>query len=248
MYNVDTVSLTMNFNRYKKRKIRKYIRISKNKRFKIVRKRRKQKKKKLDWNYIYRMQCKITKQLVLYAKDKKNRDCEIKYNRLSNENKDILNRLRKNGNRKQKTIYWHGQYDGYIFNYNENWHSLIIMLPNYKVENYTKYEIKDKVNSVIMEYFGLELQELNELVLNRLDVHCDYDYGEGEDYDIILNILDKAPEKIYGYKKIIQKNDKNGYILKYLAVSKKKYAEELITIENNLIRVEKGNKDYEKNE
>lgn len=82
MHNVDTISLTMTFRRYTTGK-------------------------QLDWNYIYKVQSKIMKKLVLYEKDKQNREREIRYNRLCNDNKYLLTKIRNNSKRKNKTIYWH---------------------------------------------------------------------------------------------------------------------------------------------
>lgn len=221
MYNVDTLSLTMNFNR------------------------KLENSTKLDWNYIYRIDRTMKGKLVLYSKDKANRDREIRYSKLSNENKELLSRLTK---RKQRAIYWHGEYDRYIFTYNENWHNLTIMLPNFKLEELTADAIKYNVNKAIMTYFNLQQKELNELVLNRLDIHCDYDFGEDEDYDIIRNILEKAPDKFYTYQKKLILDSKDGYIMKYLAVRKNEYIEDLMTIENNLLRLDKEKQKNENNE
>ena len=58
MHNVDTMSLTMTCRRYTD-------------------------KGELDWNYIYKIQDKIAKKMVLYESDKQNRDRERKYNNFS---------------------------------------------------------------------------------------------------------------------------------------------------------------------
>lgn len=83
MHNVDTMSLTMNF-------------------------RRKNETGEIDWNYIYKIQSKIMKKLVMYKKDKQNREREIRYNNLSRDSKFLLNRLLPvDTKRKKRPIYWH---------------------------------------------------------------------------------------------------------------------------------------------
>lgn len=223
MFNVDTLSLTMTF--------RRYIKI-----------------RKLDWNYIYKVQSKIMKKLVLYERDKQNREKEIRYSRLSNENRIVIDRILKNRKRRILPIYWHGKYDGYVFTYNENWQSLTIMLPNNKVEKYTADEIKSDVRKVIIEYFNLEPAELNELVLNRIDVHCDYKFDNEVQYLIIKNIIKKAPDRFYNYKKRLIKDDKDGYLLKYIALRKNKNIEDILTLEEKNLEVESEVEEYENNE
>lgn len=223
MFNVDTLSLTMTF--------RRYIKI-----------------RKLDWNYIYRVQSKIMKQLVLYETDKQNREREIRYSKLNIKNKIVLDRLMKNRKRRILPVYWHGKYDGYIFTYNENWQSLTIMLPNNKVEKYTADEIKSNVIKVILQYFKLEPTELNDLVLNRIDVHCDYKFDNQEQYLIIKNIIKKAPDTFYTYKKRLIKDDQDGYLLKYIAFRKNKNIDNLITLENKTLEIEREMEEYEEYE
>lgn len=120
------------------------------------------------------------------------------------------------------------------------------MLPNNKVEEQTAEEIKSNVTSAIIEYFGLKPDELNELVINRIDVHCDYQFDDKEEIDIIINILEKAPQNYYTYKKHILKNDKDGYILKYYSTKKNKSIIEPISFETGYIAIEKKGEENEK--
>lgn len=223
MHNVDTMSLTMTFRRYTD-------------------------KGELDWNYIYKIQDKIAKKMVLYESDKQNRDRERKYNNLSISGKRWLTRLlAADAKRKKVPIYRHGKYNGYVFTYNETWQSLSIMLPNIKVEEQTATDIKADVIKSIMEYLELEPEELNDLVLNRIDICCDFNYDEKEEIEIITNILDKAPDSIYTYKKHLIKNDKDGYVLKYYSVRKDKEVVEPITIVDGMITIPKESKQDEIN-
>ena len=124
------------------------------------------------------------------------------------------------------------------------------MLPNSKVEDYTAEEIKNNVIKTIIEYFELEPTELNELVINRIDIHCDYNFDDKEEFIIIRNILKKAPDNLYTYKKYLLKDDGDGYILKYLAVRKNKYVQEIVGIEDDILVIdkEKETKNNESNE
>ena len=117
----------------------------------------------------------------------------------------------------------------------KNWQSLTIMLPNNKVEKYPAEEIQFNVSNTIVEYFKLEPSELNQLVVNRIDIHCDYKYEDKEEYSIIKNILKKAPENFYTYKKRIIDDEEKGYIFKYLAVRKNNNIQKFISIQDELL-------------
>lgn len=80
MYNVDTLALTMTFRRYTTGG--------------------------LDWKYIYQVQEKITNKLVLYKKDRENRERERSFNNLSREGKNFLNRIIPKRTKRSK-VYWH---------------------------------------------------------------------------------------------------------------------------------------------
>ena len=215
MYNVDTMSLTMTFRRYNE-------------------------KGEMDWNYIHKIEDKIAKKMVLYEDDKQNRDRERRYNNLSVSGKRWLTRLLPSDAKRKKTsIYRHGKYNGYVFTYNETWQSLTIMLPNIKVEKQSETAIKADVIQSIMEYLQLESYELNELVANRIDVFCDFNYDDREEFVIIKNILDKAADTIYTYRKHLEKDDKDGYILKYYSVRKDKEVVEPVTIEDKMTTIQK---------
>ena len=212
MFNVDTMSLTMTFKKYEN-----------------------EYRNRLNWSYIYSIQSKIMKKMVLYEKDRQNREKEIRYRNLCTENRILISRMLGKRKREILPIYWHGKYDGYVFTYNENWQSLTIMLPNNKVEKYTAEEIQFNVSNTIVEYFKLEPSELNQLVVNRIDIHCDYKYEDKEEYSIIKNILKKAPENFYTYKKRIIDDEEKGYIFKYLAVRKNNNIQNFISIQDELL-------------
>ena len=215
MHNVDTMSLTMTFRRYNE-------------------------EGEMDWNYIHKIEDKIAKKMVLYEDDKQNRDRERRYNNLSVSGKRWLTRLLPSDAKRKKTsIYRHGKYNGYVFTYNETWQSLTIMLTNSKVEEQSATDIKQSVIQAIMDYLELKPEELNELVVNRIDVCCDFNYDDREEFVIIKNILDKAPNGVYTYRKHLLKDDKDGYILKYYSVRKNKEVVEPLTIEDGMITIPK---------
>ena len=220
MHNVDTMSLTMTFRRYNE-------------------------KGDMDWNYIHKIEDKIAKKMVLYEDDKQNRDRERRYNNLSVSGKRWLTRLlSSDAKRKILSVYRHGKYDDYIFTYNETWQSLTIMLTNSKVEEQSATDIKQSVIQAIMDYLELKPEELNELVVNRIDICCDFNYDEKEEIEIITNILDKAPNGVYTYRKHLLKDDKDGYILKYYSVRKNKEVVEPLTIEDGMITIPKKESEH----
>ena len=51
----------------------------------------------------------------------------------------------------------------------------------------------------------------------RIDVKNDYQYQDNEEWEIIKNIIDKAPDTIYSYKKDVRRNDDTGYVVKYVS-------------------------------
>ena len=121
------------------------------------------------------------------------------------------------------------------------------MLPNLKVEDKNAEQIKAEVASTIVDYFELELDDLNELVVNRIDIHSDYKYDDKDEIDIIINILDKAPQNYYTYQKHLLKNDSDGYMLKYYSVKKNNEIIEPITFETGYKAFKKGDGDESEN-
>jgi len=203
MYNVDTITLQML-----------------TKRFNIITDIDGRKHRKIDREYTDYMTLKLIDKLKLTEENRQNRVREIRYNRLSNYNKENLSRMTKKSRKKLK-VNWYGKSKGYSFNFNETWSSLTITISHSHIETYTADEIIENTRNIIMEYFELEPENLNELTLNRLDVHCDYRYEDDEELAIIKNILEhKAPDEIYSYKKRQKKNNSNAYIYTYSAIRK----------------------------
>lgn len=132
----------------------------------------------------------------------------------------------------KKKIKYHLTYgEGYVFCFNEYWNSLTTMLPHFMVEEYDEAEILGELEGAIITCFGLEDNELNEFKLNRLDIKCDFKYKNQEEFNIIKNILEKAPDQFYTYKKQIREDDEKGYLFTYVAVRKQKYADSFIRLE-----------------
>ena len=118
---------------------------------------------------------------------------------------------------KHKNIYWKGKYGSYFFTYNETWNSLTIMLEHKAIKNYTSEQILENTKNVVMQYFKLEQDEINKIVLTRIDIKTDYRYKNEEELKIIKNIIEKAKSKLLTYIKITIQNDENGYTVKYIA-------------------------------
>ena len=108
-----------------------------------------------------------------------------------------------------------GQYNGYSFFYNCEWHSLTVTAPHFKIEKYTDDEIIANVKEVIMNYFELEDDKIPEIYLSRLDIKNDYLCNPSEDLKIIKNILFKARCSFRFYTKKILRNDDKGFLIKY---------------------------------
>lgn len=226
MYNVDTITLQML-----------------TKRFIIVTDADGKKHRKIDRAYTDNMTLKMIDKLKLTEENRQNRAREIRYNRLTNCNKEVLSKITKKSRKKLK-VNWFGRYKGYSFNFNETWSSLTVMVSHSHIETYTADEIIENTKKIIMEYFELESKYLNEITLNRLDIHCDYRYEDDEELKIIKNILEqKAPNEIYSYKKRPKKNNSNAYIYTYSAIRKNDKEDTAIVINgkenlSNYIEVE----------
>lgn len=150
--------------------------------------------KLIDWKNTSRINKKIKSKLYLKSVDK-------------NIRKDSVN------SDKNVKKYWYGKYKDYSFVYNERWDYLMVTVPHYLVEQYTQYQIINNVQNIIMEYFNLKQQEINKIQLNRIDIHNDFQFQSNEELNIIKNILNKAPDNFYKYKKQLLKDDDEGYIL-----------------------------------
>ena len=202
MFNVDTVTLSMNCRQYETET------------------------KKVDWKNTSRINKKIKSKLWLKSVDKNNR----KYG-MGPDNK--------------AKKYWYGKYQNYTFVYNERWNYLMITVPHFLVEQYTQYQIISEVKNIIMEYFNFKQQEINKIQLNRIDIHNDFKFQSDEELNIIKDILKKAPDNFYTYKKQLLKNDSEGYILVYKSIRKNST---LLSVERGIIEDKWGeleNEDYE---
>lgn len=201
MFNVDTITLAMSTEKYStKRKGKWYY-------------------EELDYEHTKYINNKITSRLWLDKESKK-----IK------RKQDEWSYGTDNPYPDYKCIYYHGTYDDYVFNFNYDWNYLTVMLPHDKIELFEEYEIIAECETAIMKFFGLKYDDLNQLKLNRLDVKCDYRYKDLEEFGIIKNIIAKAPNKLYSYQKRLLKNDDEGYILTYSAISKNNRIKNLFEI------------------
>ena len=202
MFNVDTVTLSMNCRQYETET------------------------KKVDRKNTIRINKKIKSKLWLKLVDKNSR----KYG-MGPDNK--------------AKKYWYGKYQNYTFVYNERWNYLMVTVPHFLVEQYTQYQIISQVQNIIMKYFNLKQQEINKIQLNRIDIHNDFKFQDNEELEIIKNILKKAPDNFYTYKKQLLKDDKDGYILVYKSIRKNNT---LLSVAKGIIEDKWGeleNEDYE---
>lgn len=174
--------------------------------------------RELDYEHTYCIEEKIKSKLWLDKHSKEIQEAQRKWSK--DDGTDYPNEM----------IYYHGICEGYVFNYNDSWYYLTIMLPHDKVETFDAETIIFECKMEIMDFFGLKEEDLNELVLNRLDIKCDFHYKDLEEFEIIKNIIAKAPDKIYSYKKRLLKNDDEGYILTYSATRKNNNLDELFEI------------------
>ena len=195
MNNVDTITLKMSCRRFKKSEVR-------------------NRSQKPNWQYIFKMTTQIISRLKLYKEDKEIR--ERARLRLKTENlTEFIFKLSLENNK--ENYFWHGQSNGLTFAFNEKWQYLLIFVPHELVAPRTEDEIIAYVEKVIIDYFSFQKEELNPLTLFRIDVKNDYQYQDNEEWEIIKNIIDKAPDTIYSYKKDVRRNDDTGYVVKYVS-------------------------------
>ena len=178
----------------------------------------------VDWQHTRQVNNKIKSKMWLDKTSKSNIDqinnC-LEYGLNANQVEELYKRIK-----------YHLTYgNGYIFCFNEYWNSLSAMLPHFMVEEYDEAEILGELEFAISTCFNLEDNEMNELRLNRLDIKCDFKYKNQEEFNIIKNILEKAPDQFYTYKKQIREDTEKGYLFTYVAVRKQKYADSFIRIE-----------------
>ena len=178
----------------------------------------------VDWQHTRQVNNKIKRKMWLDKTSKSNIDqinnC-VEYGLNANQVEELYKRIK-----------YHLTYgNGYIFCFNEYWNSLSAMLPHFMIEEYDEAEILGELEFAISTCFELEEDEMNELKLNRLDIKCDFKYKNQEEFNIIKNILEKAPDQFYTYKKYIKDIKDDVYLFTYLAVRKHKYVDSLIRVE-----------------
>ena len=210
MFNVDTITLGMNF----EDKTLSYTDLVGNIRLRP------------DYNYIKKVEVKIKSRLYMDSNNRK------KKQKLLEKQKWFKYTFGKYSNSsKQDYIYWFGQDEGYSFCYNETRHVLSITLLHYNIEEFTAEEIINHTREKLIRYFGLEKSDLLELTLRRIDYYCDYRYRDEEELLIIKQIMTKVADTLYTYKKEIT-DTPNAYAVKYLALkgNRQKYKDTKIDI------------------
>lgn len=215
MFNVDTITLGMNF----ENKTQSYIDLYGNI------------KTRPDYKYLQKVEKKIKARLYL---DSNNR---LKRQKLLAKKKWLKDKGYGYSNiTKHDYIYWFGQDKGYSFCYNETRHVLSITLAHYNIEEYTAKEIINNTRAKLIEYFMLESTELMLLTLRRIDYYCDYRYRDEEELLIIKQIMTRVTEQSYTYKKEITDTPET-YVVKYLALkgNRQKYKDVKFNISRNTV-------------
>lgn len=199
MFNVDTITLGMNF----EDKTQSYTDLFGNI------------KARLDYKYIQKVEYKIKARLYL---DSTNRNKKQKLLERQKWFKDTFGSYSNIG--KQDYIYWFGQDRGYSFCYNETRHVLSITLSHYNIEEFTSEEIINNTRDKLVKYFGLEKTELIPLTLRRIDYYCDYRYSDEDELLIIKQLMTKVTDTLYTYRKEIT-DTPTTYTVKYLSLKGK---------------------------
>ena len=199
MFNVDTITLGMNF----EDKTQSYTDLFGNI------------KARLDYKYIQKVEYKIKARLYL---DSTNRNKKQKLLERQKWFKDTFGSYSNIG--KQDYIYWFGQDRGYSFCYNETRHVLSITLSHYNIEEFTSEEIINNTRDKLVKYFGLEKTELIPLTLRRIDYYCDYRYIDEDELLIIKQLMTKVTDTLYTYRKEIT-DTPTTYTVKYLSLKGK---------------------------
>lgn len=199
MFNVDTITLGMNF----EDKTQSYTDLFGNI------------KERPDYKYIQKVEYKIKARLYL---DSNNRNKKQKLLERQKWFKDKFGSYSNIG--KQDYIYWFGQDRSYSFCYNETRHVLSITLSHYNIEEFTAEEIINNTRDKLVKYFGLEKTELIPLTLRRIDYYCDYRYRDEDELLIIKQLMTKVTDTLYTYRKEIT-DTPNTYTVKYLSLKGK---------------------------
>ena len=154
MYNVDTITLGINFRRQVVNEDYKKI----NGKLKV----------EIDWNYVLPINEKLKSKLYLDKKNAEIREREIQRN--DYEVKRVIDKLLKGKRRKEKSVYWKGRYGLYSFCYNETWNSLTVTLGHELIRNYTSEQIIANTRQAVINYFGLAEEQIGEITLQRIDI------------------------------------------------------------------------------
>ena len=207
MYNVDTITLGINF----RRQI-------------FVEDIDGNVKRTVDLNYVLPINEKLKSKLYLDKKNAEIRKREIQRN--DYEVKRVIDKLLEGKRRKEKSVYWKGKYGSYSFCYNETWNSLIVTLGHELIKNYTSEEIIANTRQAVINYFGLAEEQIGKITLQRIDIKKDYRCKNKEEKEIIKCLVEKARDKLYTMVKELIEDDEDGYIVKFIARGKSENSEE----------------------
>lgn len=210
MYNVDTISLGVNFREHKEDS------------YYIVGGKQKQ---SCNWNKILEIDKKIQTKLYFDETNKKKLEKECKKIALSKEAKIFYSEI-TNKRIKKRSIYKKGRHKEYYFTYNTTWNDLTIMVKHKAIEKYTSEEILKNLEEELTLYFGLEREDIKGITLRRIDIKTDYRYKNEEELEIIKNIVQKVKDMVRGCKKEIVQDDKKGYTVRFIAKKQKNEKDE----------------------
>lgn len=171
--------------------------------------------------YVNLLDSKIRSKLYLDYENSQKRDRKLQLDRLHIYHFFYL---------KEDQIYWYKSFGLYSFFYNETQKNLTITLRHQLIEQYTAKHIIVGTENAIRQFFNLNVPELPELILKRVDYYNDYKFRDAEELSIIKEIICRAPYSIYSYEKEI-KDTEDEYIVKYLSLKKQQdYSNEKIKV------------------
>lgn len=205
MYNVDTISLGVNFREHKEDS------------YYIVEGKQKQ---NCNWNKILKIDEKIRTKLYFDETNKKKLEQEYNKIALSKEAKMFYSEITNKKIRK-RSVYKKGKHKEYYFTYNTTWNDLTIMVKHKAIEKYTSEEILKNLERELILYFDLEREDIKEITLRRIDIKTDYRYKNEEELEIIKNIVEKVKDSVRGCKKETVQDDKKGYTVRFIAMKQK---------------------------
>ena len=136
-----------------------------------------------------------------------------------------------------------GRFKDYNFFYNSKWNTLTIQITHSKVEKFTCNEIIDSFRETVIPYFNLTDKEMAKIKLSRIDIKNDYLCKNDEELMIIKYIISRTREKFRNYRRVYEKTQPGGYLVKYLSYQTnkqgKEYTNELQSF--NAITTERNN-------